>query len=43
MKINEALKKYKQADVIIDQVRVGWYGAFAVEAIKMGIPVFPFL
>lgn len=36
---NEALKKYQEADIIIDQVLLGWYGAFAVEAMKMGKPV----
>ena len=35
----EALSIYKTADLIIDQVLIGWYGAFAVEVMKMGIPV----
>lgn len=36
---SEAIKKYAEADLIIDQILIGWYGAFAVEAMKMGKPV----
>jgi len=35
----EALKLYKEAHLVIDQVLIGWYGGFAVEVMKMGIPV----
>lgn len=35
----EALRKYNDADVVIDQVLIGWYGAFAVELMNMGKPV----
>jgi len=35
----EAKKRYAQADLMIDQVRLGWYGGVAVEAMKMGVPV----
>lgn len=35
----EALEFYKQGDLVIDQVLAGWYGGFAVEAMKMGKPV----
>jgi len=35
----EALEICKQADLVIDQVLVGWYGGFAVEAMRMGKPV----
>ncbi len=35
----QALKIYREADLIIDQILIGWYGAFAVEAMKMGKPV----
>ena len=35
----EALDMYRQADLVIDQVLVGWYGSVAVEAMKMGKPV----
>ncbi len=34
-----ALKAYRTADVVIDQTLTGWYGGFAVEAMKMGKPV----
>lgn len=36
---DEALALYRQADVAIDQLRLGWYGVFAIECMKMGIPV----
>ena len=39
----EALEIYKQADLVIDQVLTGWYGSFAVEAMKMGKPVAVFI
>jgi len=35
----EALKLYQKADLVIDQVLIGWYGSFAVEVMKMGKPV----
>lgn len=35
----QALEMYKQADLIIDQILIGWYGAFAVETMLMGKPV----
>jgi len=35
----EALKLYRRADLIIDQLYSGWYGGFAVEAMAMGKPV----
>jgi len=34
-----ALKIYRGADLIIDQILIGWYGAVAVETMKMGKPV----
>ena len=39
----DALKRYVKADIIIDQLRIGWYGAFAVEAMKMRRPVVAFI
>ena len=39
----EALEMYQQADLVIDQVLVGWYGSVAVEAMKMGKPVAVFI
>ena len=35
----EAQEIYRTADLVIDQVLVGWYGAVAVEAMYAGIPV----
>jgi len=39
MPYDEALAIYRTADLIIDQVLIGWYGAFAVECMYMGKPV----
>jgi len=39
----EALKKYKEAHLVIDQVLIGWYGGFTVEVMKMGKPVAVFI
>lgn len=36
---DEALSVIATADLLIDQVLVGWYGGVAVEAMKMGVPV----
>lgn len=35
----EALAIYESADLIIDQILIGWYGGFAVETMHMGKPV----
>lgn len=35
----EAFESYKKADLVIDQLYVGWYGGFAVEAMALGKPV----
>lgn len=35
----EAKKIYEQADLVIDQMRIGWYGGVSVEVMSMGIPV----
>ncbi len=35
----QAMKMYQEADLVIDQVMIGWYGAFAVEVMSMGKPV----
>lgn len=32
----EALEKYRQADIVVDQILLGWYGALAVEAMALG-------
>ncbi|KAA5922454.1 glycosyltransferase [Achromobacter xylosoxidans] len=36
---DEAMEIYKSADLAIDQVIAGWYGAYAVEMMAMGKPV----
>lgn len=40
---HEAMKMYQKADLIIDQLLVGWYGAFAIEAMSMGKAVASFI
>jgi len=35
----EALARFAAADVIVDQLRLGWYGGLAVEAMALGRPV----
>ena len=35
----QARQLYQQADLVIDQILIGWYGAFAVETMLMGKPV----
>ena len=35
----EALARCARADIAIDQLKVGWYGGFAVEAMSLGKPV----
>jgi glycosyltransferase involved in cell wall biosynthesis len=35
----QAKKVYSRADLMIDQLRIGWYGGVAVEAMRMGVPV----
>lgn len=39
----EALQRYAEADIVVDQVLVGWYGGLAVEAMRMGKPVAAFV
>lgn len=36
---SQVLEKYRQADLAIDQILIGWYGAFAVEMMLMGKPI----
>jgi glycosyltransferase involved in cell wall biosynthesis len=35
----EARLRYAAADVVIDQLRVGWYGMLAIESMALGKPV----
>lgn len=39
----EALQRYQQADLVIDQLLAGWYGGFAVETMALGKPVAVYL
>lgn len=39
----DAIKLYREADLIIDQLRAGWFGAFAIECMKMGKPVIAYI
>lgn len=43
MNHHEALKEYAKADIVIDQVRIGWYGVLAVEAMALGKPVVSYI
>ncbi len=40
---SEALALFSRADVIIDQLLIGWYGGLSVEVMKMGKPVIAFI
>lgn len=35
----QAMLQYRKADLVIDQLKIGWYGGFAVELMAMGKPV----
>lgn len=39
----KAIEIYQDADLIIDQILIGWYGGFSVEVMKMGKPVMVFI
>ncbi|MDL2279090.1 hypothetical protein LJC15_00300 [Desulfovibrio sp. OttesenSCG-928-G11] len=39
----QALKIYAGADLVIDQLRLGWYGGLAVEVMKLGKPVVAYI
>jgi len=39
MSQDRALEWYRQGDVVVDQLLIGWYGVFAVEAMALGKPV----
>jgi glycosyltransferase involved in cell wall biosynthesis len=40
---DEALARYREADIVVDQLNAGWYGLFAIEAMALGKPVVTFL
>lgn len=39
----EARQLYREADIVIDQLRIGWYGVLAVEAMALGKPVISYI
>lgn len=39
MQHDEARRWYERADVIVDQLHIGWYGVLAVEGLALGKPV----
>jgi glycosyltransferase involved in cell wall biosynthesis len=40
---DQAVERYKQADIAVDQLNAGWYGVFAIESMALGKPVVTFL
>lgn len=43
IKHENAIKLYYEADLVIDQLRAGWYGGLAMETMCMGIPTISFI
>ena len=43
MSHNEAIRFYDKADIAVDQLKIGWYGGFAVELMTRGVPVISFV
>lgn len=43
VKRTEALERLRGADVVVDQVRIGWYGGLAVESMALGRPVLAYI
>jgi glycosyltransferase involved in cell wall biosynthesis len=39
----EAFERYRNADIVVDQLNAGWYGLFAIECMALGKPVLSFL
>lgn len=40
---SEAIERYNSADILIDQLRIGWFGVLSVEAMALGVPVVCFI
>ena len=40
---DEALRRYREADLVVDQLNAGWYGVLAIECLALGKPVVTFL
>ncbi len=43
VKHDEARRRYEQADIVLDQLVVGWYGLLAIESMAAGRPVVTYL
>ena len=39
----DAFERYREADIVVDQLNAGWYGVFAIECMALGKPVVTFL
>ncbi len=39
----DAFERYRNADIVVDQLNAGWYGLFAIECMALGKPVVTFL
>jgi len=40
---DEAFERYREADIVVDQLNAGWYGLFAIECMALGKPVVSYL
>jgi glycosyltransferase involved in cell wall biosynthesis len=40
---DEARRRYRRGDIVVDQLNAGWYGIFALEAMALGKPVLSYL
>jgi glycosyltransferase involved in cell wall biosynthesis len=40
---DQAFERYREADIVVDQLNAGWYGLFAIECMALGKPVVTFL
>ena len=40
---DEAFERYRDADIVVDQLNAGWYGLFAIECMALGKPVVTYL
>ncbi|MBU1276233.1 MAG: glycosyltransferase [Proteobacteria bacterium] len=43
MSHQQAMEAYRRAEVVVDQLRIGWYGVLAVEAMALGKAVVSFV
>ena len=40
---DDAFERYRNADIVVDQLNAGWYGVFAIECMALGKPVVTYL